>query len=342
MGEEGHSYREILSFYYPGTKLGVGAQGTQWQQLDSEDVELFTTRPERDRALLPLATRLMHEAEESTGLVYNGAAKLKVYPTVAAFRDATGEPGWVAASTQGRTIRLQPTDVLARCRHIGEHVAPRVAARTGGVACEGGDAAVVSRRAGVVPGAAQYEGTCQCAVRQRGGVGEGVAVSGERTGIAAGVCGRGVAGGEVWRESMEKRRCWIGCRMGCRRSRQFQVSSKCRALRKKRGPSTRSTASPPLRMTAEKMTAVPQIGSSRSVCEARHPDHSEERGDADQVGKEEAQSHAPCLLADGLQIGNPPDQLVWKIDPEHPAAGRTTASREAASIRDVSAQCVRA
>jgi stage II sporulation protein D len=37
---------------------------------------------------------------------------LKVYPTVSAFRDATGEPGWVAASTRGHTIRLQPTDVL--------------------------------------------------------------------------------------------------------------------------------------------------------------------------------------------------------------------------------------
>ena len=112
MGEEGHSYREILSYYYPGTKLGVGAQGTQWQQLSSEDVELFTTRPERDRSLLPLATRLMHEAEESTGLVYGGDARLKVYPTVAAFRDSTGEPGWIAASTRGRTIRLQPTDIL--------------------------------------------------------------------------------------------------------------------------------------------------------------------------------------------------------------------------------------
>jgi stage II sporulation protein D len=112
MGNEGHLYREILSFYYPGTKLGVGAEGTQWQQLNSEDVELFTTRPDLDRALLPLATRLMHKAEESTGLVYSGIAKLKVYPTVSAFRDATGEPGWVAASTRGRTIRLQPTDVL--------------------------------------------------------------------------------------------------------------------------------------------------------------------------------------------------------------------------------------
>jgi stage II sporulation protein D len=90
----------------------VSAQGTQWQQLSSEDVMLFTTRPDRDRPLLPFATRIMHEAEDKTGLLYNSAAKLKVYATVAAFRDATGEPGWVAASTQGRTIRMQPTDVL--------------------------------------------------------------------------------------------------------------------------------------------------------------------------------------------------------------------------------------
>jgi stage II sporulation protein D len=54
----------------------------------------------------------MHDAEAATGLLYDGAAKLKVYPTVTAFRDATGEPGWVAASTRGGTIRLQPTDVL--------------------------------------------------------------------------------------------------------------------------------------------------------------------------------------------------------------------------------------
>jgi stage II sporulation protein D len=112
MGEEGRSYREILRFYYPGTRLGVSAQGIAWQQLSSEDVVLFTTRPERDRPLLPLAARIMHEAEEKTGLVYNGAAKLKVYATIAAFRDATGDPGWVAASTRGHTIRLQPADVL--------------------------------------------------------------------------------------------------------------------------------------------------------------------------------------------------------------------------------------
>jgi stage II sporulation protein D len=112
MGEEGKTYAEILSFYYPGTRLGVSAQGTQWQQLSSEDVELFATRPERDRTLLPLAARIMHEAEENTGLLYNSHVKLRVYASVAEFRDATGEPGWVAASARGSTIRLQPTDVL--------------------------------------------------------------------------------------------------------------------------------------------------------------------------------------------------------------------------------------
>ena len=48
----------------------------------------------------------------STGLVHTSAIRIKVYPTIAGFRDATGEPGWVAASTRGQTIRVQPTDVL--------------------------------------------------------------------------------------------------------------------------------------------------------------------------------------------------------------------------------------
>ncbi len=112
MGEEGHTYREILAFYYPGTHLGVAAQGIPWQQLANADIELFTTRPERDRSLLPIATRFMHESEESTGLVYRKRPRLKVYATISEFRNATGEPGWVAASTRGRTIQLQPPDLL--------------------------------------------------------------------------------------------------------------------------------------------------------------------------------------------------------------------------------------
>jgi stage II sporulation protein D len=112
MGEEGHSYREILAFYYPGTRLGVAAQGIAWQQLANDDIELLTARPDRDRSLLPVATRFMHESEESTGLIYRSRPRLKVYATLSEFRNATGEPGWVAASTRGRTIQMQPPEIL--------------------------------------------------------------------------------------------------------------------------------------------------------------------------------------------------------------------------------------
>ena len=112
MGKEGHPYREILSYYYPGTKLGISAQGSPWQHLANEDVELLTTEPVRDRLLLSLGSRFVHESEQSTGFIYRTAPRLKIYPTVLAFRDSTGEPGWVAASTRGRTIQLQPLDVL--------------------------------------------------------------------------------------------------------------------------------------------------------------------------------------------------------------------------------------
>jgi stage II sporulation protein D len=112
MGEEGHSYHEILSFYYPGTKLGVNAQAVPWQRLANENVELFTMRPDRDGSVLPLATRLLHDAEASSGLMFRASPRLKVYNTVAAFRNSTGEPGWVAATTRGRTIQMQPSDVL--------------------------------------------------------------------------------------------------------------------------------------------------------------------------------------------------------------------------------------
>jgi len=112
MGERGQSYKQILAFYYPGTALGVSAQGFSWQSLGGERVRVTTTRPGEDRLLVPLADRLMRTAEERSGLHWAETPNLKIYPTVAAFRDATGEPGWVAASARGSVIRLQPPAVL--------------------------------------------------------------------------------------------------------------------------------------------------------------------------------------------------------------------------------------
>ncbi len=111
MGEEGKTYQEILAYYYPGTKLGTSAQGIAWQKLTGENLELLTTRPEVDRLLLPMAASLAREAEASTGLTFSSTPQWELYPTVAMFRDSTGEPGWVAATTRGRTIQTQPAEV---------------------------------------------------------------------------------------------------------------------------------------------------------------------------------------------------------------------------------------
>ncbi|MGB6497406.1 MAG: hypothetical protein WBF09_10465, partial [Candidatus Acidiferrum sp.] len=40
--------------------------------------------------------------------------QLRIYATMDAYRNTTGEPGWVAASTRGRTIRLQPLKQLEK------------------------------------------------------------------------------------------------------------------------------------------------------------------------------------------------------------------------------------
>ena len=136
-GENGESYRDILAFYYPGTKIGITAQGLRWQRYAGERMELFTTQ-EKDKALLSTAERALRDAERATGWKLRAEPSLRVYPTVAAFRDATGEPGWVAASTRGRTVRLQPAAVLKQTgalestlRHELLHMAVEEQARAG-------------------------------------------------------------------------------------------------------------------------------------------------------------------------------------------------------------------
>lgn len=113
MARQGKSYREILSFYYPGTQLG-SMQGSPWKKLGSERIELVSTQPDADSGILPLAERVLKENEAAIGWQANTAVQLKIYPTMDAYRDLTGEPGWVAASTRGHTIRLQPLFELKR------------------------------------------------------------------------------------------------------------------------------------------------------------------------------------------------------------------------------------
>src|SRR5262249_17234937 len=98
--------------YYPGTTAGVGAQGFYWTRMDGERVEAYSTHPHEDRDAVAAADRAVRDAESRSGIRIDVRPRLRIYPTVAAFRDATGEPGYVAASTLGRTVRIQPAAML--------------------------------------------------------------------------------------------------------------------------------------------------------------------------------------------------------------------------------------
>jgi stage II sporulation protein D len=112
MGKAGSSYREILAQYYPGTLLGLTARGIAWQRLGGESIALLTTRPDVDRVALSAAERAARLLAARTALPLPRGIEIRVYPDVETFRNATAEPGWVAARAGGRRIHLQPVPVL--------------------------------------------------------------------------------------------------------------------------------------------------------------------------------------------------------------------------------------
>ena len=128
MGVDGRGYREILAFYYPGTAVGVSGRGLAWQRLAGETVALFTTRPEADRAVLEQAERELRAAVQRTNLPAPARVEVRLYPDVATFRDATGEPGTVAAYTVGSRIQIWKREAL---RHEMLHVVIEAQAKPG-------------------------------------------------------------------------------------------------------------------------------------------------------------------------------------------------------------------
>lgn len=114
MGMEGRTYREILAFYYPGATISRLATGFHWVQLGGEGVTILTLHPDIDRVVIASAENARRNAENRLHLAAPAAITVRVYPDLDAFRNATGEPGWVAAHATGSTIDLQPVSVLNR------------------------------------------------------------------------------------------------------------------------------------------------------------------------------------------------------------------------------------
>jgi stage II sporulation protein D len=133
MASEGRNYRDILAFYYPGTALGKTATGFPWTRLGGEGVAIFTTEPDRDRNVLMMAKAIKSDIEQQLPWRFSpgSTVAIYIYPNLDAFRNATGEPGWVAARTVGKRIDLQPAASSRETLHhellhvlVESHAAP--------------------------------------------------------------------------------------------------------------------------------------------------------------------------------------------------------------------------
>jgi stage II sporulation protein D len=112
MGVESRSYRDILAFYYPGTAVGLTARGIAWQRLGGDSMAVLTTNPLQDRTVLESAERQLRELTARTNWPTPRNLEIYLYPDLDSFRNATGEPGWVAAHTSGSRVDLQPAAIL--------------------------------------------------------------------------------------------------------------------------------------------------------------------------------------------------------------------------------------
>jgi stage II sporulation protein D len=113
MGVEGLSYRDILAFYYPGTSLGRTGTGLKWVRLGGEGFAVLTTLPDQDGNVLGLAEKLRRDWETRLRPFPSHEITIRVYSDIDSFRNATGEPGWVAARSSGTSIELQPVGALS-------------------------------------------------------------------------------------------------------------------------------------------------------------------------------------------------------------------------------------
>ena len=113
MGSEGFGFRDILQFYYPGTSVSRLATGIAWKRLSSGTAIVFTTRPDRDGIILRMVATEVSALQSRWHIPFRTTPEIYVYPDMNSFRNGTGEPGWVAAHTQGNRIEMQPADVLS-------------------------------------------------------------------------------------------------------------------------------------------------------------------------------------------------------------------------------------
>ncbi|WP_268235311.1 SpoIID/LytB domain-containing protein [Silvibacterium dinghuense] len=112
MARMGRSYREILAFYFPGTKVRVTSTDEGWKQGSQEDVRFASTIALKP-PLIESAVSAWKIAKSSFPPREQVIPEVIFAPSTELFRQMTLQPGWQLASTAGATITLQPLSVFA-------------------------------------------------------------------------------------------------------------------------------------------------------------------------------------------------------------------------------------
>jgi stage II sporulation protein D len=110
MAAEGRSDAEILSFYFPGTVIGVTPADHGWQKIAGAGWTLLTTDP-ADGLLAEGNAAWARARSLLGGPAASQEPTLQELPSTELFRQTTGEPGWMLASTRGSHVFLQPATV---------------------------------------------------------------------------------------------------------------------------------------------------------------------------------------------------------------------------------------
>jgi stage II sporulation protein D len=110
MAKEGHSESEILHFYFPAAAPGITPADSGWHTISGAGWTLLSTEPAT--SLVSAGDAAWAKAQSLFGSSNSGAhAIVEELPTTELFRQTTGEPGWMLASTEGTSVFLQPEQV---------------------------------------------------------------------------------------------------------------------------------------------------------------------------------------------------------------------------------------
>ncbi len=113
MAAEGHSDTQILSFYFPGAIAGITPAGDGWRNIAGAGWTLLTTDPAG--GLVAEGNAAWARAQSLFGSAA-AAPTVQELPSTELFRQTTGEPGWMLASTRGSNVFLQPGHRAAKQR----------------------------------------------------------------------------------------------------------------------------------------------------------------------------------------------------------------------------------